>query len=69
MNEKLLFELITKNSRHIEIINHELGKLCSQVDWLTWAVRSLIIGVIVSVGLMVINIMLTSKNNKNVKNR
>lgn len=64
MNTELLWELIQKNGHHIEVINRELGTLIAQVDWLTWMVRGVIIGIALNVMLLVVNIWLTKRNGK-----
>lgn len=70
MNTKLLWDLVCKNSEHIETINRELGSIHSSIEWIktyiSW--QFWVLGIIFTA--VIINIALTKRNGKiNAKNK
>jgi len=72
MDSNVFWEIIKQNAHHIEIINHELGRICSEVEWLTWAIRYFGGGAL----LLLVTLLITGiynaisiKKNNNVKHK
>ncbi len=61
---RMLWEIIQQIERSTEIANREMGSVQQNLEWLNWAVKGIIMGIIVSIGLSVWNIILNRKNNK-----
>jgi len=64
MNNAILWEMVCKNTQHIEIINRELGEIGGQIKWLTWLVQYIGGGIVMLLIASFVNLRMIRNNGK-----
>ena len=59
-----LWELVCENAKHIKVINHEMGAVQANVEWLTWWVQVVAMGTALTILVVIVNIIMTKKYSK-----
>ena len=57
-------EMIKQIWEHILVINREMGSVEQNLEWLNWAVKGIFVGIVVSIGLSLWNLILHRINNR-----
>ena len=60
---KILWQSILEIQKSMGIINSEMGAVQQNLEWLNWIVKGIFVGIVVSVGLSVWNLILHRLNN------
>ena len=56
-------EMLKQIWEHILVINREMGSVEQNLEWLNWAVKGIFVGIVVSIGLSLWNLILHRINN------
>ena len=58
-----IWELAEHNAQHISVYNHEMGAVQSNLEWLNWCIKGVIVTMLTSIGLSIWNIVLSKKKD------
>jgi len=67
----VLWEIVTQNAHHLQVMNREMGELASSIVWLKqiiswqfWCLGLILAGVTANIIFVIINLVLTKRNGK-----